>query len=887
MKDEKTGPAHPDPVACAAELSVRARADKDLPDAGGHAFRALQDLVGELRRRVPDPSRRLQILALFLDTCRIVGRVGSVNGALPHLEELLDPRVEASDEAKAAAAASLAGTLIQWGRYDEALRWCRRVDSDRLGSCTSQTQARLISAMVQSNIRLGKMDSAQALVTRFLLVAEQGGDPALQGTVWGLMANLSKMRGSLRESNRLYLQAARFHRLGADHVGEIREQLNRGWLLNRMGLLEESAEAFAEVRRLAANLGHARLLLLARLGQAQILLRQGHAEEARADLLSLIRDARKHSMPRERCLALGYLGECHILSERLRLAATSLELSRRAAEHLAPDGDLLPESQIRSALLALAKGECSRAHDIARESARISHDLGLPWEEARGLRIAGTALVLQGEWDPARQVLEQAGELFARMDEQLDIQLVRAWLQWLENRAPAAGSPPAIQLDLDPRGAGDSAPGIHAVRRLGLPLHVFELPGRSEDFRESTLRPGAQLAEVPADGIQEAQKIGPRSRDHRPGKRSLVAAGSAPPGVDPTWSDLGLVTRSPRLLRILQEVEHLSRHETNILLLGETGTGKELLAHGIHQLSGSKGLFVPFNCAGYPEGLIESELFGAERGAFTGAERRRDGLIAKASGGTLFLDEIGDLRPEVQGSLLRFLDKGEVLALGSSEVKTFAVRVLAATNRPLRWEAAQRRFRQDLYYRLSQASIELPPLRARLEDLDLLIQHLWPRLSAERPVPEFLLSPAGLQVLAGNGWPGNVRQLRQLLQRIVVLLELGERLGPARVAELLTELAVEEPSTGLMGIHSHAPGGPYLGETGAGPGDQSEGLRPRLPGTPPGEVPRTSRKRARVLPSRDEVRRVIEACGGDRTEAANALGISRASLYRLLRAPHG
>jgi len=233
--------------------------------------------------------------------------------------------------------------------------------------------------------------------------------------------------------------------------------------------------------------------------------------------------------------------------------------------------------------------------------------------------------------------------------------------------------------------------------------------------------------------------------------------------------------------REMQQVYALSRlvapRDTAVLIMGETGTGKELVAQGIHELSPRrKQPCVVVNCAAIPEALLETELFGHARGAFTGAVQSRLGRIHMAQGGTLFLDEIGDLPLSMQAKLLRFLQNGEVQRLGSGEVYRVDVRVVCATNVSLREMVRERRFRQDLYYRLAVFPIVMPPLRTRAEDIPVLARHFLACLSAEVALPERFMAPAVLAGLQRQNWPGNVRELQHALERAFILAGNSEEL---------------------------------------------------------------------------------------------------------------
>src|SRR5215472_10250125 len=246
-----------------------------------------------------------------------------------------------------------------------------------------------------------------------------------------------------------------------------------------------------------------------------------------------------------------------------------------------------------------------------------------------------------------------------------------------------------------------------------------------------------------------------------------------------------IVGSSPALRRVIDVATQAAPSQATVLILGESGTGKELLARHIHERSSrARGPFVAVNCAAIPETILESELFGHERGAFTGATGRKDGRFAKAAGGTLFLDEIGELSPSVQVKLLRVLQEGEYEPLGGNTHKA-DVRIVAATNRDLVAEVAGGRFREDLYYRLNVIAITAPPLRARREDIALLVDHFLGLYCAKNGRPRLHPTRGALERMVDYSWPGNVRELENVIERAVVLSPddaLGERDLPEHIA---------------------------------------------------------------------------------------------------------
>ena len=234
--------------------------------------------------------------------------------------------------------------------------------------------------------------------------------------------------------------------------------------------------------------------------------------------------------------------------------------------------------------------------------------------------------------------------------------------------------------------------------------------------------------------------------------------------------EAALIGQHPTIVKLRQLIERVARTEATVLVCGESGTGKEVVARAIHILSGRHGhAFVPVNCAAIPHDLLESEMFGHERGAFTGASGHRQGLFAIANGGTLFLDEIGEMPPLLQAKLLHVLQDQQFSRLGSRSVIKVDVRILAATNINIPEALATKRLREDLYYRLNAFTLSLPPLRDRREEIPILLKHSMTRMAeryARSPLP---LSPNLLQACHNHSWPGNLRELNNFLKRYLIL----------------------------------------------------------------------------------------------------------------------
>jgi two-component system NtrC family response regulator len=298
----------------------------------------------------------------------------------------------------------------------------------------------------------------------------------------------------------------------------------------------------------------------------------------------------------------------------------------------------------------------------------------------------------------------------------------------------------------------------------------------------------------------------------------------------------GLLTRDPAMLRIVRQIERVAPTQASVALLGESGTGKEVLARALHHGSPRREKrFVAINCAAIPDTLLESELFGYERGAFTGAAKTTPGRIETADGGTLFLDEVGDLPLPLQGKLLRFLQERVVERVGGREEIAVDVRVVCATHRNLRDRMAEGAFREDLFYRLTEVIVSIPPLRERAGDASLLAHAFLQRFATGHGRERLMLRDDALSAIDRHRWPGNVRELENAIKRAVIMAD-----GPAITA----------------------------GDLGLDPGEQ--------------EHPPLNLRQVREDAEKRAVLSVMARCDGNIAKAAETLGISRPTLYDLL-----
>ncbi len=335
--------------------------------------------------------------------------------------------------------------------------------------------------------------------------------------------------------------------------------------------------------------------------------------------------------------------------------------------------------------------------------------------------------------------------------------------------------------------------------------------------------------------------------------RSFPEDAEPPSSITPASELLG---SSPSMQRLRELVLRAATTDATVLIRGETGTGKDLVARSLHGLSRrAKGPFLKVHSAALPSGLLESELFGHEKGSFTGATSRRLGRVELAARGTLFLDEIGDVDGATQVKLLRLLQDRQFERVGGNEALTADVRFMAATHRDLEDMMREGDFREDLFYRLNVVTLWVPPLRARREDIDLLARHFCSELGRTHGKPELGLSEGAMAELRKNRWPGNVRQLQNLVERLVVLAT-SDRLTERDVREALTQKV-------SFSTESHSPD---LSQSTMG--SQASSLHPLE------EQLRDAERRALL--------KALERAKGNRTQAARLLGIGRRTLYSKL-----
>ena len=424
-------------------------------------------------------------------------------------------------------------------------------------------------------------------------------------------------------------------------------------------------------------------------------------------------------------------------------------------------------------------------------------------------------------------------------------------------RQAAARTPDAVLLDLR---LPDQS-GLEVYRRLRhldarIPI-IFITATNDVDSAIEAMKQGAfDYLFKPLDTQQLRRVVGQALELSRLAREPAVVAGTPPAEAHGD----AIVGRCPAMLEVYKAIGRVAAQDVPVLITGESGTGKELVARAIYQHSArAKAPFLPINCAAIPDALLESELFGHEKGAFTGAERRRIGKFEQCSGGTLFLDEVGDMPLATQAKVLRLLQEQAFERVGGNETVRTDVRLIAATHRDLEAWSAQGKYRPDLYYRLGVFTIRLPPLRERGDDLPMLVQHYVRKFNRElgREVRE--VAPEAMERLRGYPWPGNIRELQSVLKQ-ALLRSTGPVLVPAFLPELAPRTAAEPATAVGAGSRLEALIERWLGD---GRHDLHEGVHQELDRF--------------LLPL------VLRSTGGNQVQAAQVLGIARRTLRLRLR----
>ncbi|MCA9752136.1 MAG: sigma 54-interacting transcriptional regulator, partial [Gemmatimonadetes bacterium] len=786
-------------------------------------------------------------------------RSGRFADATEHYRVALESRRKLGDRRGTASTANnLAGALLLLGKLRESAAYFEesRLLAEDLGD--ERRLASILSNMGLLRSYEGRGEDSERLHRESLRIHRERRDAAGQAHALNNLSALAFERGRPEEALRFADEGIELWRT-AGRLGNVAKALeNRGRALLELGHVEEartaaiealksarqteSAEYRAEAgvllaRALAAGgereaalasaeeaveaadqAGSPSLRAMAATARGGLLLESGRLEDAKQDLARAERHARSLSHPWDRAVALAEQGRLLVRAGALDAAAERLRRAEKEFEALGNVRRRIPVLMDLAAAVAPAdpdeaetlrvRGESlARAHDLADVLAATSDVGESPALDARRdarwidrLDLLARDLHATGSRRQERNVLVDVDSLFRFLREGCGI--TRALLVLDGDRfaevPPAGAGRFAVRLAEEPE--SQRARFVLSTGREPAP----EDAGRLEVSMGSTGRVSARLVvgrNTPFDSEEShAITLGARiaalallGAFHGVGRQAIDPD-------DPLERFEGLVGGSPAMRAVYRLIEQVAPSDSSVLLLGESGTGKELAARAIHARSPRcRGPFVAINCPSIPRELIEAELFGHEKGAFTGATVARPGKVELADGGTLFLDEVGDMAAATQVRLLRFLEEREFQRVGGRETRSVDVRILAATSRNLTEAIERGEFRGDLYYRLNVVPLRMPPLRERREDLEALCAHLLRRRKPEgAPIA---IARRALDRLAAWDWPGNVRELRNVLEYMVTVSG-GEMLDESHVPESVRFRGAE--GAGRDGISSAA-----------------------------------------------------------------------------------
>ena len=700
------------------------------------ALETIDRLLALPESRTLSSSRRA-VLESKAVSCRLAR--GDCQGAMGHCRELLrDEREIESLPLRSRLHLQLAEALFGLGRLEESRESAERClslagDHGELG-----LTAESLDMLGRVAYRKGDPARARDCYEQAFALFRRVGDEASSALVRNNLGLIHKNLCEWETAASHFIAALEMHRRNGRYAKTSSALLNLGVVHQKSGHWASAAESFTQAHQVCLEVGDDLGLTRALIGLGNLARLERRFEEAERLLLAALEKARARALEREGVLATEFLGELDFDRGVPESALARYDQALPAARRIAPDGDLVVELERRRGEALCALGRLDEAERACRDARRLAEHSEDRLEHAIAHRVAGALALRRGRREEAIEAWELSVRLLFDCHERFE--LGRTLLEM-------------------GRALEDPAKARRCFFRAGSLLAELTTPYWFE-LAEAELKNALGPAPA-AGGPRPAALMGRRHR--------------AP----------SLVTCSMAMRRVETLARRAAATELLVLISGETGTGKELVARTIHGLSArTQGPFLAVNCGALRAELALSQLFGHRKGAFTGAHAEGAGLVEAAHGGTLFLDEIGELPLDVQVTLLRFLESGEYLPLGETQVRRSDVRIIAATNRELRGEGASRVFRRDLLFRLNEIEIHLPPLRERRDDIVPLARHFLafygglqgPRLAADAE-----------SLLVAHPWPGNVRELENVMKRVAALLAGEEQVDATALVAFLTQ----------------------------------------------------------------------------------------------------
>ena len=607
--------------------------------------------------------------------------------------------------------------------------------------------ARLHGLLGYFNLRLGAVHKAES---------------HLRAAIHILTWDLGDIAGAIRQHRRLSVvlknlglyHQARFEcerviALADAHALERESQAGRqniAIVLIKMGRLRDAKATLEDLEeRLNRHIdkpADTRAVPRFHLLRANFLRITGQPARALDILTPALSAVREQSLSREEAIALEYMGDCYLAQREFKKALEQYELALKIAESTAPEGDIIPELCHRLGEAKVRLGDPNAAIVLCERGLRVARASSDRYEECATHRVYAMAHRAAGNHKKALRIADEGIDLGRRYEIPYELGRTLVW---------------AGEMRVE-----DSSPDeqSHGRRLLWEARGIFERVGLNQ-----------WVASID-------RLLGFDSQQVNPTEESALAEINSLGDLDRGALRFGIVTRNAKICEAVEILQSVAPSQIPVLITGESGVGKELLAQALHQMSPRrKGPFVAVNCGAISINLLDSEFFGHERGAFTGAITSREGLLASSDKGTLFLDEVGNLPLQVQAALLRVLETGEIRAVGRDDVRKVDIRIVAATNAGLEDLVSRSAFRQDLFYRLNGVRISVPPLREREEDIRSLFRFFWAQACASAK-KRLKVDEAIEALLGAHDWPGNVRELRHEIARVVALATDGTTVAP-------------------------------------------------------------------------------------------------------------
>ena len=778
------------------------RADSYLP-----ALQNLEECIRSAERLGLDPSR---IATLELKAAQVLIERGDAPGALKHLARARGRAVtDTSPELLARLQLQSGRALIELSQYEEALGCCERAHAYFKDHNLMAPLAHAYNCFGRIHFRLGDLDKAKEFyeaalhLFRWDLNDEEGVIRAHNnlGVLYRHLSDWRQATWHLLRSMEIATRLGNFAFISVSCA-------NIGIVHLKAGSWDEAAEHFDRALNSYVQIGRESGVARMRIGLATIATFRHDFATAEAHLTAASQITSRLGSSREQILCLFSRGELQFemkrIDEALDLYGEALEMARL----IAPEGDMVHELQRRRAEAFAARGDLPLALKAAEDALARALRLKDQLEEGATRRVLAQIHTTEGKLTYANEQARDAMRILESIHERFE--LARTYLEQAR-RMPVGGEPEQAR---------------EAQNLAFKAMYLFEQLGMEDSMR---------TCEVALRDLNAPSWItAPR------GQRTTTASSSQSQDIARAH---GVISQNPRTLELVRKASELVTTPARVLIQGETGTGKNLFAYMFRSFEVERGRpFVEVNCTSLPGDLVESELFGYVRGAFTGAAVTKRGIFEEADGGTIFLNEIGELSERTQVKLLQVLDDGTYRRLGEVRSRRLNVRIISATNKDLDAAVKAGWFRADLYYRLGQVVLALPPLRERREDIPLLIRNFLDELSA-REGRQVVLAEDALEYWVSLPWMGNVRELKHKVESVFLCAARQELVDRATLIRLL-----------------------YPGGTPAADAHPIRGLRGKVD-----------------LLKREEILAALSRNAGNRSRAALELGITRRHLIRLLK----